>query len=382
MNFSFESFIPETLAKFLIRTDNFCNRLEKQLGLYPAAFILAFLIMMIASIYVTPSMSVQELGRGYKQLSVDPFDFSQKNELCNRLLTPLLAYSFFLRDEYYIFFPQIMTLILLSATYIHYRKNGSCATESLGMVSLLAFSSTILFTLHFQGYVDTTSYLLIFLCYIFIDKLFLWLFLLSLALLNHESNFFAIPWLICLYHMRNKNSNYVYTFAFLCISVAPLLFWRWFVSLHFEESLNFQYYLNYKYVIDNFYTMIIYSHLGIFETFKLFWLIPVIAIVLLIKKKHYNDALLMIIIIISGIALLMLSSDTSRIIALCFPAILLGAERLKEAFPKEYFNKFLWMIIILNFFIPQCYVGQDNVIPLIPLPLTLFLAWKGFFTGN
>jgi hypothetical protein len=42
--------------------------------------------------YVTPALQPMQLGRGYASLSINPFDFSEQNDLRFRILSPALAY--------------------------------------------------------------------------------------------------------------------------------------------------------------------------------------------------------------------------------------------------------------------------------------------------
>ena len=168
------------------------RKMELQIGLYPTAFLLNVALLGIAAIYVTPAFRTINLGAFYEILSINPFNFQASNPVQLRILTPLLAYLLFLRGPFFILLPLFIGMLFLTFIYIHYRKQSFTPIESLGMASLMAFSTPILFTLHFQGYTDTTSYLLLFLCLVFIKNP-IWPLFFALAVLNHYSNIFAAP---------------------------------------------------------------------------------------------------------------------------------------------------------------------------------------------
>src|ERR1035437_1817416 len=142
---------------FLSKLDTNLLTLELKLGPYITSLIVAFVLLCMAAIYVTPAFAPMQLGRGYASLSINPFDFSKQNNLRFRILTPVLAYMVGLRGSLYIIFPLIIALFFLSAIFYYLRRQSSPA-ESFLITTLICFSSPILFLLHFQGYVDVTSY--------------------------------------------------------------------------------------------------------------------------------------------------------------------------------------------------------------------------------
>jgi hypothetical protein len=165
------------------------DKVESRFGLYPTGFLLGMALVGIAAVYVTPAFHTVSLGAFYEILSLNPFNFPAANPLQLRILTPLLAYFLFFRGPLFLLFPLLVGVLFLTLIYTHYRKQDFGPLESLGMASLMAFSTPILHLLHFQGYTDTTSYLLLFLCLILI-KTPLWFLFFGLAILNHESNLF------------------------------------------------------------------------------------------------------------------------------------------------------------------------------------------------
>ena len=172
-----------------------------------------------------------QLGRGYATLSQAPFDLSEQNNLRFRILTPFLAYCVGLRGNLYIVFPMLVSLFFLSFIYFRLRKNEPPST-SLLITSFICFSTPILFLLHFQGYVDITSYLLIWLIIVFIKNKFTWVFLLALLLLNHDSNVFIIPALAFYYftNAENKTKAALIVFFGIALALLPFYFYRKYVN--------------------------------------------------------------------------------------------------------------------------------------------------------
>lgn len=360
--------------KYLNKLNLFLSYLEKRIGIYSTSLVIAFLLICIAAIYVTPALAPMQLGRGYATLSINPFDFSDETYLRYRILTPLLAYCFGLRGSLYIIFPLIVSLFFLSTIYYHLRKTNE-AIESFLIVSLICFSTPILFLLHYQGYVDVTSYLLIFLILIFIKRPILFILFLSLLLLNHASNIFAIPFLIFYYYINSSLGIKKNIFIILSFSLAfvPFLLYRSYVSPYAGMEYNFASYINEIKVNVN--TVGSYFYVGVFNAFKLFWIFPLFAFYFYWKEKNLKQLLFYIIVISCVFSQMLLASDTSRFIGQAFPLIIFGALKLKEQWGKELFSKFTFYLILINFLIPQYYVGQSVMVRFYSIPSTLIFKY-------
>jgi peptidoglycan/LPS O-acetylase OafA/YrhL len=118
--------------------------------------------------------------------------------------------------------------------------------------------------------------------------------------------------------------------------------------------------------------------LGVFEAFKLFWFLPLLAIV---RTPRGSRRLL-----IAGLALtfcagalqLLISHDTSRHVGHSFMTVLLGAKQLREVAPdRERFARNLLLLVAANLLVPQYYVGQQRAWPFLPLPVSLLLLLFG-----
>ena len=214
--------------EFISKTNKALLIIEQKLGVYLSALFIAFVLLCLAAIYVTPALSaIGHQGAEYTQLSISPFNFSVESNLRCRILTPLLAYSLGFRGPLYIIFPLIVSLLFLSVIFYYLRKTRT-TLESLFITMLICFSTPILFLLHYAGYTDITSYLLILLTIIYIRKPILCMIFLSLLFLNHESNLFILPALLYFYYINNegKKTNLYLGYLGMILSLFPIYFYR------------------------------------------------------------------------------------------------------------------------------------------------------------
>jgi hypothetical protein len=188
----------------------------------------------------------------------------------------------------------------------------------------------------------------------------------GLAFFNHEFIVYLIPWIAFLLNDNSiKTKKYFETLFILVLLSLPYLFFRVYVSRHVDVEYDMGYYFNYGNISWTLAHIKKLFLLGFFEAFKLFWLLPVLAIIYELRQKR-NSLLIATLLIIAGTLMqLLIASDTSRLIGLAFPVILLSAYILKEKWGNA-FSKRLWLLILINLFIPSYYIGQEYIIPFPP----------------
>ncbi|MBL4752402.1 MAG: hypothetical protein JKY52_02210 [Flavobacteriales bacterium] len=351
-------------------------KLEGRFGLIGASLIVSGILMLIASVYCAPALTLINHGTDYSLLAANPFDLEAGNRFQNRILTPVIGFLFFLRGPAFIILPLLIASVFLATLYLHFRKLGVEAAIALGFCCFIAFSSPILFTLHFAGYVDTTSYLLLFLCYAF-RKHPLWVFVCyALALLNHESNAFALPWIIIMSGYRNgiTTSGLMKSIAAAVLAFLPLLLVRYLFS-ESASHLQFGWYFNRGNIADSIWLQRTLLFDGIFQAFKLFWVLPIVATLLALKKKQYYTAIIITTIVASAGMQLFIAADTSRLIGLAFPAIIIGAVEIWRNSDHTQFRRLCWGLIVINFLIHQAFVGYGIIIPFHSLPMAIFMKY-------
>jgi hypothetical protein len=137
------------------------------------------------------------------------------------------------------------------------------------------------------------------------------------------------------------------------------------------------FYLNWDSIALNARITFLGAWLAFFMAYKVFWLFPISAILICLHERRYLDAGDYLIGIACGLATSLLASDTSRIICVGFPVVLLGALEVRKQLAKGpiSFATLAWALIGLNLLVPQYYVGQSRPILFIPLPFAILLKY-------
>jgi hypothetical protein len=362
------------------RLDGAVETLEQRLGGWGAALVCGILLMAIAALYCAPAEHLVNHGILYGDFSRDPFHESLTSPIRLRPLSPVIAYLLFLRGPAFMAFPLIVAAIFLGLLVRTARKNGYGGGESLAMASLMAFTSPILFTLHFAGYVDVVSYLFVAVAVAGAGSDLVVAACICLALLNHDANLFLLPWL--LFHTARRRPSWarrVKLFAAIGAALVVVVLVRNAIAARAPVTWAPSFYLNVAYLKENALLNVRGTWLGLFMVFKLAWLIPVFAAIDLAVKKKRLDLFDLLLAAGCGLATMIITSDASRLPALAFPAVLGGAAVLRgDVLRPPRFARALWVLVALNFFVPQYYVGQSHSVVFFPLPVALVLKACGY----
>lgn len=344
------------------------------MGVWGTGLCVGLGLLVLAAVYVTPALDVINHGFHYRLLSLVPFDFSISNYLRLRILTPLVAHVLGLGGGPYLFVPLVSGWLFLAGVYIHFRRRGFGGAEAVGVAALMAFSTPILHQLHFAGYVDTTSYLLVFAALTQVQRMWLWPVLFALALLNHESNIVVAPLLLLAANLeRFRPLRTVLMVALAGLAVVPAVLYRDYVQLNTPVVLATGFYLSADRVAESLATSLEYLPLGVFFAFKLFWVFPLVGLVRPSASSPRLVPWFIVAAVVGAAAQLPVASDTSRLMGIAFPAVLFGAAVARERWGTAVFGQRLWLLILWNLLVPQYYIGQRSAIPFVPLPISLLL---------
>jgi hypothetical protein len=372
------------LATFVRRIDQYLLFAENRRGLLLTSIAVGFMLMMLAAIYVTPAYEIKPnvrsliFGAEYQAMSIDPFDFSHPKRVQMRILTPLLAHVLHLRGRLFIYFPLLVAGLFLASIYHYFRRDGWSPGEALGAAATMAFSMPILFLLHYAGHTDVMSYLLLFGAIVYIRKNYIWPVLFCLALFNHEGNIVAAPWLILLAAgNRFKPKQLIIAILLLAAACIPLILFRHFVLQSVDVELTHKYYLDKSRLAGGILQGGKLLLLGVFESFKLFWIFPLIGIYATWKRRAHGDSLWFILVMLCTFGQFLLASDIGRLSSMAFPAVLMGIREARYFWVKGEFGNWLWGIILLNFLVPQYYAGRGILVAMWPLPVSLILLLFG-----
>ena len=357
--------------------DSVLERLEKATGKFSVAFLCGIGLLLLAILYGSPAWQPAFHGATFSKMAEAPWMISSENWVQYRILSPLLGYCLFLRGNNFVWFMLLITVLFLGLVYVQSRNKQMSPSESLGVAALMAFSTPVLFLLYFPGYTDLTTYIFIVLMMMYSEKKLLCFFLFGISLFNHEMILLFVPWIAFLLN-KNKfeTKKYFLTLGALFIASLPYWLFRLYVSGRADVHYDADFYFsrnNILWTLEHIWKLF---PLGVFEAFKLFWLIPVLALIYYQKQKQkQNSFLIAFILIMTGTLLqLLIASDTSRLIGLAFPVILMGAFGMKEKW-GENFSSRLWLLVLINLFIPSCYVGQELIVPYTPYILQLFSSF-------
>lgn len=360
------------------RLDRICLGLESRIGLTATAALVGLAWLLLAAVYVTPSIDPYGYGPHYCTLSEDPF--SLKTPCGYRFLSPLLGYLLFLRGKLFVIFPLILAVAFMGAIYRLYRTKSYTPFESMGMVGLMAMSSPILFLLHFPGFTDTTTYLLLILAVVSVKRAFWFTVCFTLALLNHPTSFFAIFWLLWLSIIAGRTKKYFWrNLLGAGVSVAIM------VTIHSimtstvgakPANLTIDHYLDPALIWENTRSISRLLPVGMFQGFKLLWILPILAAWRWFVVGRYARCFLYVIIIISAALQMMFAYDTSRLMGMAFPAVLFAAHDLRKSWPRATFAPRIWFLIAITCLIPQFYIGR-RVHVFLPLPYSLMSLFMG-----
>jgi hypothetical protein len=354
--------------------EHYLEKLENALGCWGAGVVLGLFTLAIAAVYVTPAIGCVNHGCAFQDLSSAPFAFASDNAVKGRFLTPALAYFALLRGRFYIVLPLLVMVLLLASIYWMYRRNMKFARASALLVMLaIGFSTPVLFLLHFAGYVDVTSYLFIFLAILLIDSRFaaFWPLLFGLAVLNHESSALIAPFLLGLSAVKRGWLALLLDALLVGTCLLGLLFLSRYIHSQGYPGFTLSFYLSVGRMHGAFESIAKMLPIGVFMSFKLFWCLPLIAIVIRLRRRDYKTSVLIALPILGALAQLLVAEDTSRLLGLSFPSILLACSVLRDEWGEPVFSKRLLVIFLWNLLVPQYYVGQERIVPMIPLPISL-----------
>jgi hypothetical protein len=357
------------MLSLLVSLRNALARVEAtRVGRVLAAALVGISLLGAAALYVAPARACINHGCWYTELAADPWHSPTSNAVRLRWLSPAIGHYLHLTGRRYIWVALAMAALLLALVYAYYRARRFGVAASAGLATAMAFSTCVLCTLHFQGYSDTTSYVLLFLAMISAPCAPLWPLWLGLAILNHESNVSALPWLLLLAWIRGRRGATRVLGPLWALAVVWLAFRLRTAAIGGGGNLSAEYYLSRANVEENVGHVLKLLPVGAFMTFKLLWWLPFAALVTELRKRRFLHVLLFLGILGSAVSQLLVASDTSRLLALAFPAVLLGAETMRRELGEGRFVRKLGALVAWGLLVPTYYVGQESMIPLVPLP--------------
>lgn len=352
---------------------NKINRLgylsEQKIGLFFTSLFIGSFLLLIAMLYVAPNFEMLYHGEFFARLSLNPFDLSDPNPVRYRVLGPLIGFVIQLKGHLFVYVPLIFALLFLAEIYKHYRKNNFNIAEAVIITGIISFSCTILIPIKAAGYTDTITYYFLFLAFSRIKKPYISAIFFSLAMLNHECSIFLLPGLFAYYNYKTDSRilKFNKTVVLYLIALIPYSIYRYYISKNAVVDFSLSFYFSKETIEHNFLGILPLIPAGLFFSFKLFWIYPILMIIHNLKIKSYRLTLLLMTIIIPVLVQLIIAYDVTRMLCLLFPAILISAEEYRIHKGTDVFTKTGMWIMLLNFLVLQYFVSSYSIHPLLPI---------------
>lgn len=354
------------MNKIIYSINAFFEKAEKRFGNVAVSLVLGIIFLFLAMVVSACRFETYHHGNSFTRLSLSPFG-ADHNDLRLRILSPLLGYLFFFRGHAFIYFMLIILAVFIGYVYLFNRKNNMQPVEAIGITLLLALSTLTFYQLFFPAYTDPTSFLLIILFISFRERRGIAAICLSLMLFNHENSFFLFPFFFLLLLDKNfKVNNIARIILLFAAAIAPYLLFRFIITSRENIDYTTSFYFdasNLKWTREH-----VIPNLagGIFQAFRLTWILPLMAILINVYEKRFWEILLITTCFLFVCCQLYLAHDISRLTGFSFPAILIAAFRLKDFLGSKKFVWLVYSVVILNFLVPSYYIGALDPISLAP----------------
>lgn len=329
--------------------------------------LMVSLVVFIGLMLLVYFVGNDSMGTEYAKRTFNPFD--QKADVYNkRLLMPALAHILFFRGYWpYYILSMLLTIIFIALLYLWCKEN---APLKIWQLLSVCTSSFVIYSFQFPGYPDILLSILLLLAMSACFDQKARFSLLILALLTHESSVFIAPFLALRYLEKN-------TFRLYCAAII-LYALVWLGSYGFNpHGILAGQKVGGKSGLE-WVTSAFSSELaGIAISWKALWLLPVLALWHSVRQEKYNDGLFIVGAIAAGIMVTFIGVDTSRLVGIAFPGILLSLKVINDN-RKIISSHALSALFVINIIIPSFYVGLNTGIILRPgLYMRLFqLIWQ------
>jgi hypothetical protein len=348
---------------------------EGRFGLAGAAILVAAILLAFAGFYASENFVPLGFGLNYARLSEAPFRFTDPDILQYRILTPLVGYALGLRGRLFPLLTHAAGLAFMAMLYGAARRRAWRPVEAAGLAAAMATSINILGEVHYPGMTDTVSYLCL-LGALLTRRLWVFGLAIALALLNHESNAFALPWLAAFgWAAERTPARRAGGMTGIALALVAFACARACLRAHIASAVPLTpgYYLQWDHVWHTIRAGLPLLSLGVFEAYKLLWALPLLAAALQFRRAR-AEALGLALVFACALAQLAFAEDATRLMGLAFPAVLSGAVILRRHWGSDRFAPLLWGLLLANLLVPSVAVFLGGcIIPFYPLPVTMLV---------
>lgn len=361
------------------RISQFIEKSEKRIGRTQFALLVTLLLLILAMIYVRPAMETVTMGKAYSALSEDPFGTSA-NMVGYRIFTPIVSYVLGLRGELIIVTNLLFAWAFLTAVFLYFRKEFHDPTDALLGTSVFAFSLVTLTTIYYGGYCDSATYLIILGMWFLRSKSAAFYALLFLGLLNRESIIFLLPWFVFLSFSEANSklkSSAKMLLGYGIVFTVYYFFREWIDSIK-TVSLTADYYVGQLSEDPFIYFKKSYGHqgLGYFTVFKAMWILVFAAVFSFWNKRMIRPLIEICLILFFVWTQMFIAWDSSRMLTLAFPVMLISLLHLFKTNPYN-FRNWGYLVFFFSLIIPQMYTAAhiiEFMRSIAYISISLFLA--------
>ncbi len=346
------------------------ERLAARLGPWWYSLLAGLLVALAAALAAAPALApTGQAGAYTAQLAADPFG-SAPNPLAPRFLTPLVSWLIGLRGE------RVLVLIalccaLLPAVAARWALaagfGGGGALLAAGALGLTLVTRT---SLHYGGYADVVTYLLLLLAWTRRERPAQASGLFLLALMSHERALFLLPWLWwSLWREVGRADAGAAArrrrLEALLGPLAAIAIWlplRALAMSHREVEQTAGYYLQPLRADPLSYVKMAWpwQALGFLSAFQWLWLVPVTRARHVWRAQGRAGLIAMALPIVCAGAQMFFAYDSSRLAALAFPFLLPALQSgLGEGGP--FFRRWLALVLLLQVITPQVFTAAHIV---------------------
>jgi len=318
------------------RLDRGVLAVERRLGRAGAAAAVGAVGLALACVAVAPGVVPQKLGQFYAQsyawLSLDPFVNAAQNPVAFRPLTPLLSWAVGLRGSRLLFTNLALAALLLSCVFAWFRRQAPRPGDAVLAAAVFCFSFLTLGTVFSPYYCDALTYLVIFAMACARGRPLAFYALFAVGLFNRESLVFVVPWFAFLELWDSPRRARTLATQALCygVALAPYLLFRAWMAARAPTALGVEDYLAPLAAdpLHFFRQTARFQWAGLYSIFGPAWVLVAAGAVALWRRGERGAVLGLAVLGVSVWSQLFVAIDTSRLLALVFPAMLVALEAL------------------------------------------------------
>ncbi len=312
------------------------------------AALTALAVLATISFLVFPH-PLSSMGFGYGFMSLDPYG-PNPALFTRRLLMPAWADALGLQGVlFYLLFSWALTWALVTALIVWLRRER-IHLGPLGLVSLCT-ASFVFFSLQMPGYPDHLVFLLLLLSFLATTSAPARLACIALAIAAHEAALLPAA-LLAVFVLRGPERRL--WIALTVLYVALLFgFSRLTGASPADANLAANEQAPWAYVLDHPERFVV----GLAVAWKLLWLLPALAFLGALRHRSWREGLAVCGLTAGILPLLLVATDTSRLVAFTLPGILLALVLLfRDRPPSRPFQ----ILFALNLLIPSFYCAVNG----------------------